>query len=536
MECFLRTEKDKMKNKKKFYYIGCFFALLGFYVLLQIKYINDEWFATDELDIMVIGKGIAQGQFLYKDAPSQHMPFSYYISAFFYKLGAVSVTEQRIAFYIFIAFFWTLIAFLYSDIMDKKILFLYPIIHCCMIQNYAMGTTILSEHLAGCGAIILLLEFLRFIKKRDLNIKSCIMISISIVLTFGTIFVAIYPVFFIGIGVLALELKWKRENKYKIKEWIVPFFKKYIKLIIIVSVPWLLLFGYYIVTDTFDDFILGAYKINREVYPKYNGGLGNNIFSAFLQPLDQLSSFFVNGFQFSTWNYALVLQWIFIICCLIFMVKFFKENGIGIGCITLMYIFSLGLRGIFNFHGTACVEVLSFMVSYILISYGYKSRGKFNRLKLSIQSVWIMIFVIILSGYFQNISHFASLNFSEKKTYQTDLIQAITDRDEAIWITTFDNIDSMLADRPVVGAEAATPWMWEGKGKKQFKHFKKSAPRVAIFVEEHECWGHKLTDYAPQVIKFIKKNYTLMPDTAYVYVRNDYYEEAFQKMNESKEE
>ena len=42
MECFLRTEKDKMKNKKKFYYIGCFFALLGFYVLLQIKNSNNN--------------------------------------------------------------------------------------------------------------------------------------------------------------------------------------------------------------------------------------------------------------------------------------------------------------------------------------------------------------------------------------------------------------------------------------------------------------------------------------------------------------
>ncbi len=525
----------KMKSRRKIYYVGCFLALVCLYVLLQIKYINDVWFATDELDIMVIGKGIARGQLLYRDAPSQHMPFSYYISAFFNKLGAISVTEQRIAFYIFIAFFWTLIAFLYSDIVDKKILLLYPIIHCCMIQNYDMGTTILSEHLAGCGAIILFLEFLCFIKKRDLNIKSCIMISVSIILTFGTIFVAIYPIFFIGVGVLALELKWKIENKYAIKEWIGSFCKRYVKLIAIVSIPWLLLFGYYIATDTFDDFILGAYKINREVYPKYNGGLGNNIFSAFLQPLDNLSSFFVNGFQFSTWNYVLVLQWIFIISCLVFMVKFFKDNGIGIGLITLMYIFSLGLRGIFNFHGTACVEVLSFMVSYVLISYGYKNWEKFNRLKLPIQSVWLMVFVIILSGYCQNISQFASLDFNEKGNYQTDLIQTITNRDEGIWITTFDNSDAMLADRPVVGGEVAAPWMWEGKGKKQFKHFKKAAPRVAIFVEEHECWGHKLTDYAPQVIKFIKKNYTLMPDTAYVYVRNDYYEEALKKMNESKE-
>ncbi|MCM1499262.1 MAG: hypothetical protein NC124_12420 [Clostridium sp.] len=519
------------KKEKEIRTVTIFLGMICLYVLLQIKNINAEWFGTDELDIMVLGKGIAHGQLLYDEAASQHMPFSYYISALFYKLGAISVTEQRIAFYVFIALFWTLIVFLYSNIVDKRVLFLYPVVHCCMIQNYNLGTAILSEHLAGCGAIILLLEFLRFMKQRNLNITNCIMISVSIIMTFGTIFVAIYPVFFIAIGVVMLEFKWKKEHKYTFVEWLKVLLKRYTKLILIVMFPWVLLCGYYLYTHTFDNFILCAYKINRDVYPKYNGGLGSNIFTLFLAPIDILSGHFINGFNLSEWNYMVILQWIFIICAIIFLWKFFMENGSVLGIVLLMFVFSLGSRGIFNFHGTACVEVLSFFVTYVFVHYAYKSKENFKSLKFYKQACWIMIFLLILSGYCQNISKITTLKFEEEKSYSSTVIEKITDSEETIWMATFDNADAMLADRVVTGAEVTTPWTWEGIGKKRWKKFKENAPRVAIFSEGHECWGHKIADYAPKVVKYIKKNYTLIPDTC-VYVRNDYYEEACEKIAE----
>ena len=139
---------------------------------LQLKFINDMWFGTDELDIMVLGKAIARGRLLYVDIFSQHMPISYYISALFYKLGAISVTEQRIAFYLFFAIMWASIVFLYQNVIDYRALMIYPIFHCCLIQSYDLGTAILSEHIAGCGAIIIILEFLSFVKTKKINTKS----------------------------------------------------------------------------------------------------------------------------------------------------------------------------------------------------------------------------------------------------------------------------------------------------------------------------------------------------------------------------
>ena len=98
-------EKIKKTDKKTLVTVVGLFLL---YFVIQLQFLADPWFGTDELDIMMIGKRIAGGELLYKDICSQHMPFSYYISAIFVKLGARSVSEQRIAFYLFYTFFWTL--------------------------------------------------------------------------------------------------------------------------------------------------------------------------------------------------------------------------------------------------------------------------------------------------------------------------------------------------------------------------------------------------------------------------------------------
>lgn len=517
-------------NKKIFDVCKGIIGFLGLflsYFIIQFKNINAMWFGTDELDIMIIGRGISRGQLLYVDALSQHMPISYYISAFFCKLGADTVTEQRIAFYILIAMMWTGIVFIYSSFFDKKTLMIFPLFHCCMIQNYDLGTQILSEHLAGCGAIILLLEFLNFSRTRKIEWKSCIMISISVLLTFGTIFVAIYPIFFICVGVLFLELKWRKNDGIKVLNWLVYIVKKYYKLVSAIMFPWIILIGYFLYTHTFSEFIYGAYTINRELYPKYNGGLGSSIFAQFFSGIEIVGKFFYNGFNINEWNYVLLLEWIFVLAGIVFIYRVCRQEGKITGVFIALFTFSFGMRGIYNFHGTACVELLAFMLAYLFVELVYKEFTHMNNIK---QYVCICVIIFILSGYFNNISTITNLNLIENDTVHSSVIKEITDEDESIWMVMMDNNVAMLSDRTVIGASPTTPWTWEGFGKKQFKQFKKNAPRVALFDENFEVWGYKLKNYAPEVIKYIKNNYKLIPGTTNVYVVKDYYDEACKKL------
>lgn len=512
--------KDRMKHM--FFWV----CVCIVYFIMQLQFLNDMWFGTDELDIMLVGRGISRGLNLYTDVFSQHMPFSYYISALFNLLGATTVMQQRIAFYVFFAIMWTVIAYMYSDHMNKYVLFIYPIIHCSLIQTYELGTQILSEHLAGIGAVILILEYLEFIDTRQLKTKSCVMISLAVVLTFGTIFVAIFSVFFIALGVLLIENKWRMEEKISIKEWLLTMLKKYGKLFLIVAIPWIVLFIHLIITHTVSEFIYGAYTINREIYPKYNGGFGGNVLTSLVQPVQVLFETIFNLLNSQGMSYALWAQMIFLICVFFFIYKVYEEKGILVALTIYIYVSSLAERGVFNYHATQFVEVGALIVAYVLCVFGYKNKEKFSHIGSIKQIILISVTIILISGYFKNITKLTMVDFKEPTNAVSDVIKEITEEDESIWEFVFCNDIIMMSDRTAVGAAVTTPWTWEGYGKTQFDDLKENPPRVAYYNDGFELWGYLQADYAPDAIEYLKANYTQLPDVGGVYVRNDYYEEA----------
>ena len=117
-----------------------FLLLFGLFFLILLQFVNDDFFDSDEGDIFANGAGIASGYHLYSELYSQHMPFTYYFSALFWKLGAQSITSQRIAFYFFFALSWTILYFRYQSDVGKIALIIYPILFCFAICLYSMGT------------------------------------------------------------------------------------------------------------------------------------------------------------------------------------------------------------------------------------------------------------------------------------------------------------------------------------------------------------------------------------------------------------
>lgn len=73
-------------------------------------------------------KAIARGFVLYKEYTSQHMPFSYYVSAVFEFFGAHSIYAQRFMFYLLFALMWVLIYRIYRKDFNSKALAFYPVL------------------------------------------------------------------------------------------------------------------------------------------------------------------------------------------------------------------------------------------------------------------------------------------------------------------------------------------------------------------------------------------------------------------------
>lgn len=507
---------NKLKNNK----VILFIVSTIVYFVAQYKGVNDDWFGTDELDIMVLGKGIARGQLLYRDAISQHMPISYYISALFEKLGCHTVDEQRLAFYAFFALIWAFVFVHYSKYFDKRVLFFYPLFFLCVIVTYDMGTAILSEHIAGCGFIILFLEILKFAKLKKLDVMSCIMISFSVLLTLGTLFVSIYAIFTAGLGVLALEIKWLIEEKKKAKEWIAHMFKRYIPLVIIGAIPWIILLVYYVCTGTLKDFIFGAYTQNRVYYSQYMD-IGENTLTPFFTPFGHLMYFFKG--LFPTPGYNQLVQAVFFLSLFVYVLKKWKkENGL-LAIIILCFTLSLAVRAAFSYHGTHFVEVLSLMFTSILIEDIFIDVKTFKNRKMYKQLAISFLVVFMAAGYLFDIQQFTTIDVNSYDIVEeAQILDELVDEDEGVACTTFANDILMKADRFPEKGYPTTPWTWEAY-KNRFEKDMENPPKVVIYNCEHEVWGNLQSVYAPEFYTFMNENYTRYGETR-IYVLNDYYD------------
>lgn len=522
--------------KEKVLKYGKYALLFLLYFIVQYKFLNASWFATDELDVMTGGKTIASGYLMYGEFYSQHMPFSYYVSAVFDFLGAKSVVEQRLAFYAFYALMWTIINIRYSKVVNKTALAVYPLIFSAVTCIYDMGTVILSEHIAGIGFVILYLEFLNYLETRKLDIWNCIFLSMSIVFTFGAMFVAAFGVFVIAVAVFGKEIQWNVQEGKKAKQIICDMCKKFTPLVVIALIPWVILGLHYLISGVIGEFILQAYTINREVYSKYMGGLGASIADTVLSAVNHFVSTITGCLAVSNLSLTNMIQLILLSLLLVYVIKCVKEGKSFIAIVTVVFLLAMGTRGYFNYHGTHFVEVLSLIASIVLFDVLIGKKQEFLEKKISYQFVVYGMFVIISLPYFKDVVPLANnmkLLYSAP-SFESYIVRAITDEDEAVWQLNFANDLVMYSDRPTIRNAAAVPWFWEANGLYTLEEISKDMPRVAFYAEGHEVWGNVQAEYAPELVAFIKRYYINFEDI--IYVRRDYYEEATQKWEAAAEE
>ena len=524
---------EKKPIEKKYLILGAIGLFLVF-LFIQLKFIYEVWFDPDELDIYSIGFEMAKGKVLYRDIPSQHMPWTYIFSCLFYFLGAHTATLQRLFFYIMFAGFWTYIVFAYKKYINKWVLILSPFIYHAILQHIDFATQILSEHLCVIGAQIFLLEFLVFLKKREISIGSCIRMSIAVVMTFGTAFLMVFPLFYLLCGVIAMEIKWRFEDAggETRAEWWGRMLKRYIRLGIIIAIPWIGMVIYMLATQSFHDFGFGAYTINRLYYPQYMNGLGGGLFSTFVSPITEPCKY-VMALAATDITPLFIFRLFMFISVLYLAYRTYKKKGIIAGVTIYFFVFALCTRGLFNYHGVPFIGAASITTAYVLVVYLFKSKDNFVKESAFRRAATCTIVAIIGFAFFTDFQMSAGfISGSAWNYYQadTDALTKILDEDERLWQTTTTDTISYTAQRVTEGPSVSTPWMWDAVGKKDINEFLKNPSKVVLFQLGYETWGHKMADYAPEAYYYIVNNYKLLPSTIQIWVRNDYYEEACKKL------
>ena len=506
------------------------FGLISFHLLSAFW--NQFWFVSDEAEIFMHGQAIANGQLLYRDTASQHTPLMYYISAFFSLMGVTTITGFRLCFYALISALWAIMYYRYSPRRGKLAVVLYPLLYIFFISQLTYAETcILSDQFQGLGMVILFYEFLEFNEKRTLGVSNCIMISLSVLISFGSAFVAAFAICVMALTVVSLDVWGYFKNKTPLKEAWSELWRRYLKLAGIVLAPMALICAFYIISGTMDDFIAWAYTLNRTTYAEYLDGYGNSIIDGFfggrVHFIDLLK---LNGLN--VFNFSKLFLLLMAVAFLISIAK--KGNGSLIRVLGLiLFAVSCATRGLLDFHGLPALALLCAMSASFVGGELYAS-VKNKALPLAALCLCLITFAV---PYFDLMyTNAAKITFDKDVPVGSTAwyVDKITEDGERVGFSTL-NCEVMVLGKvvPATVHAGSVPWFWDFSSEEVMQELNEDPPRVFLFYNTHKVWGYSITEYAPELTEFVNSNYTSLEfvNQSMIWVHNSYIEEVTEKIN-----
>jgi hypothetical protein len=240
------------------------------------------------------------------------------------------------------------------------------------------------------------------------------------------------------------------------------------------------------------------------------------------------------GINVSAIEPTFVLRWLCLFTGgLYFPYRFARKHGVIAGLTVLLFTLSLGMRGYFNYHGKAFEMVLCLLTAGVIFGRVIRSRdsiAKAGILRKGFLAVFAFLVVVNYSYDLNNLfTIFVNKEYNHYQ-YDTDYIEKLTESSERIWQTNMCDAIPWASKRVTTGPSVSCPWMWEGLGSQSIEEYKKDPARVIIFQLGYESWGHKMADYAPEAYYYIVNNYKYLPDSGQIWVLNEYYNEACEKV------
>lgn len=509
------------------------FALGVFLLCFIMLYtcLNDFYFDSDEGDVYLCGMLISRGRLVYKDFASQHMPVMYYIAAAFSLLGASSVYQFRLYFYLLFSLMWALNVIWYGDRLNWFGLLFGPICYIVQIRFIFLGTAVLSEHMQSVCMAMLFYELLCFHETHTLTSGNYIRLAMAIFLSIGSAFTSVFPVFFLALTVFALEIAYFiRQDAQGRALWRKEIIPRYLKLVVACIIPFLALALYYVFKNCLADFYYWAYEFNVTVYSKYQGTGGSvlqSLFIGFYYMLTPLRNIALN-------TASLLQAGLTAATFVAIIMTGFIHRSVILPLGLMLMVNACQTRGdITYFHSMHAVMLQCAIVGY---AAGWLA-GRIPKKPLRACACLLMAGLILFPfrGNLKNIGHIiVPSEWTPDPGSISQTVDIITDEGDRIGNATLNPSIYMYSGTvPAAITDASIKWAWDGAGEQVMAQLRADPPKVYVFDRNMATWGYALRDYAPELIEFIDSNYT--PLSKYmqdiVYVLNSYYDEACRRMD-----
>lgn len=457
----------------------------------------------DESDNMYGGIVIANGGVLYRDYVTQHTPVTYYLCSIFALLGARSVEQFRLSYYVAESFVWSFLYFRHSEKFGKK-MFLLPILEIICISTAVTpyGTQVLSDGIQGILFVVLTIEYLRYLDDKKLGWIRSIILSICIWGSFGAAFISAYSLIWVAAIVFVVEIvNWKKE-KYK--------FSRYTAFIISLSVPFLLAIIYFKINHALGRAYEQFYLFNREVYPKYIT-LGSNIAQPFINGVQNFISIIANNINSlitaNTTN-IILLQLVVLVLFIIIVILLFEKKKYFICSMLFLTMMFSATRG-YDFHGMAAwyIAVMGITFYYDLIWEKLKI-SSIGRISLGIIAIFLLSTFIIEVG---NNLLYRQSSISELESKVIELTEEDENKGIFLDVITSGSLYYFYKERyPVNSAVFVLPWYMDWYEQDNIVALNEKQPKVVVYNEDQDVWGYK--HFSANFVNELKLYYTRLSE------------------------
>lgn len=474
--------------------------------ILLLAYASGDDF-MDEYDNMRGGMIIARGGVLYRDYITQHTPVVYYLCAIFALLGAGSVMQFRILYYIAICMLWMFLYLRHKSYYGTRKMILLPIFNTLLIPALIplQGAQILSDGFEGLVFTTLLLEFLRYCNDRKLALSRCIIISLCIWSSIGAAFVSIYALFSLTILFIILECYEMKHLKLNIR----ALTSRYWMLLVLLIIPLLCSVVYFKFNHAlhiaFDQF----YSFNRDVYPPYTAaGIGANVLQPFVFAFQYFFGLITESllaiFNASA-SILIIVRLVTIILASSLQVRLLEKKQYASGAaLCLMMLFS-GTRG-YEFHGLAAWYIAT-MTIILYSDLILKEYSNIDKVFCKVSIAFLLGIYITTAGnnYFQ-----AQLDVSELESRVIDLAEP----EERIFLDacTCDTLYLLHKGHyPVNPAVYMLPWYMDWYENYDVRSLIDERPRIVIYNEDTVTRG--MSHYSNIFLQALQTSYTRLGDS-----------------------
>lgn len=487
-------------------------GLLGIAVFSLLAVLSGMETFSDEVDNIIGGMLIQKGYVLYVDYYTQHTPFAYFLCAFVSWLGACSVMQFRLLYDGIIAFIYAGLYLRHSKQFGKVKMGLLPILQILLGMLIAKETAmILSDNIQAVCMIVLILEFLQYLKDEKLDWKRASIVSLSIFCGFMSAFVSVYAIFAVCLGVFIKEiLYWKNCGNISLKNVIV----RYWKLVVACAIPFIIFGCYLLKTHSLVGFYEQAYQFNTAVYPYYlQDGFGTNVLQPFFIGITNVMQVIPNAVQNVIANQEVMISIVNIIleASLIVILLNMWQKREFLKMLILVLFVSFGFtRTNENFHSVAVwASILTIVIMHM----------EWGKMPKSFAKVISIIFILCMAGNYMNICTTYLFKKIEPISKLDQKIISETKEGEKIFYDIYSNPSVYLIYKnryPINRLGFILPWYMDWYELDTIDDLRNKRPRVVIYDEQLKAW--EISGYDDYLRKYLHENYEQIPENGKMWI------------------